>query len=259
VIEILGQRWPATPVVVRPSRVQGDGAADEVAAAIKQVNGWKANRHIPVDVIIIGRGGGSIEDLWAFNHESVAHAIFQSKIPIVSAIGHEIDITIADLVADVRASTPSHAAELAVLDRIEMLDFVRGFGNRMLVAMQRQCESGRKRLDDLATRRVLRQPVDRLRESERRLDDWSDRLQRAVRLRLSRSKQATESVAGRLESLSPLNVLARGYSLTRTDTSPALLRSAAQVLPGDRLVTELQFGRILSRVESTEFEPDRHG
>src|SRR5262249_20183289 len=160
---------------------------------------------------------GSIEDLWAFNDEAVAHAILHSKIPIVSAIGHEIDVTIADLVADVRASTPSHAAELVVLGRIEMLDLVRGFSDRLYAGMQRQCELGRRRLGDLAKRRALRQPLQRLRDAERRLDDWSDRLQRAVRLRLLRSNQATESVAGRLESLSPLNVLARGYSLTRTD------------------------------------------
>lgn len=258
-IQILGQRWPATRVVVRPSRVQGDGAADEVAAAIAQVNRWRAQRHIPVDVIIIGRGGGSVEDLWAFNQEVVAQAIFQSKVPIVSAIGHEVDVTVADLVADVRASTPSHAAELVVPDRIEMLDLVRGVSDRMYAAVQRRCELGRRRLDELAKRRALRQPLDRLHDLERRLDEWGGRLHRAMQVRLSRAKHAAESVAGRLESLSPLNVLARGYSLTRTESSPTFLRSAAQVQPGDRLVTVVQHGRIVSRVETTEPEPDRHG
>ena len=258
-IEILGQRWPATRVVVRPSRVQGDGAGDEVAAAITQVNRWKAHRHIPVDVIIIGRGGGSVEDLGAFNQEVVAHAIYHSRIPVVSAIGHEIDVTVADLVADVRASTPSHAAELVVPDRIEMLDQVRGFSDRMYAAVQRRCELARRRLEELAKRRALRQPVDRLRDLERRLDECSGRLQRAMHVRGSRAKQVVESAAGRLETLSPLNVLARGYSLTRTETSPAFLRSAAQVQPGDRLVTVLQHGRVISRVELAEPEPDRHG
>src|SRR5262249_17152949 len=179
-IEILGQRWPATRVVVRPSRVQGESAADEVAAAIAQVNRWKAQRHIPVDVIIIGRGGGSVEDLWAFNQEIVAQAIFQSRIPIVSAIGHEVDVTVADLVADVRASTPSHAAELVVPDRIEMLDQIRGVSDRLYAAVQRRCEQGRRRLDELAQRRAMRQPLGRLRDLERRLDEWGGRLQRAI-------------------------------------------------------------------------------
>src|SRR5207244_3883473 len=139
------------------------------AAAIIQVNRLKEARRIPTDVIIIGRGGGSVEDLWAFNQEVVAHAIFQSKIPVVSAIGHEIDVTVADLVADVRASTPSHAAELVVPDRVELLDQVRIVSDRMYAAIQRRCDLGRRRVEELAQRRTLRQPMDRLRDLERRL------------------------------------------------------------------------------------------
>jgi exodeoxyribonuclease VII large subunit len=258
-IEILGQRWPATPIVVRPSRVQGEGAAEDVAAAIIQINRVKANRRIPVDVIILGRGGGSVEDLWAFNQEIVADAIFRSKIPVVSAIGHEIDVTVADLVADVRASTPSHAAELIVPNRIEMLDQVREIGGRMLMATQRRCQQGRRRLDDLAGRRALRSPVDRLHDLERRLDDWGGRLTRAIRIRAVQAKQTLESAASRLETLSPLNVLARGYSLTRTESSPAILRSADQVQPGERIVTMLQHGQIISRVETIDLAPGRQG
>ena len=141
-LEILGRRWPASRVAVRPSRVQGEGAAEEIAAAIQQINQWKARRQVQVDVIIIGRGGGSVEDLGAFNQEIVAQAIFQSKIPIVSAIGHEVDVTLADLVADVRAATPSHAAELVVPDRSELLAQVGALGERLHDTARRHCARG---------------------------------------------------------------------------------------------------------------------
>src|SRR5262249_1765350 len=131
IIEILRRRWPATRVAVRPSRIQGEGAAEEMAEAIEQVNRWKSRRMGQVDAIIIGRGGGSAEDLWPFNHEVLARAIFHSRVPVISAVGHEVDVTIADLVADVRAATPSNAAELAVPDRIEVLDSVDDLRHRL--------------------------------------------------------------------------------------------------------------------------------
>ncbi len=255
-VEILGHRWPATRVGVRPSRVQGEGAAEEIAAAIRQVNRWRAQRKAQVDIIIIGRGGGGAEDLAAFNQEIVAQAIFESKIPIVSAVGHEIDLTIADLVADERASTPSHAAEIAVPDRREILEIVNNFGCHMRDAMLRKCDRLQLQLDQLARRRVMQQPVERLRELERRLDDWSERLDRAGRRRIEQTRRTLEAAAARLESLSPLNVLGRGYSLTRTEASPALIRSAGEVRPGDRIVTILNRGRITSRVETTDAGSD---
>src|SRR5262245_25821757 len=252
IIEILKQRWPATRVAVRPSRVQGDGAAEEIAAAIDQINRWKDRRMVQVDAIIIGRGGGTIEDLGAFNAEVVAKAIYCSKIPVISAIGHEVDTTLADLVADVRAATPSHAAELAVPDRFEVEEDVHNLRNRLNDAMQRQFEQLARRLDELARRRVLKQPVDRLRDLERRLDDQGDRLTRAIRVRLDRGKSDVEARAGKLESLSPLAVLARGYSLTRIDGRPELVRSGEQVKPGDRLITTVQHGTINSRVDGQQ-------
>jgi exodeoxyribonuclease VII large subunit len=253
-IEILKQRWPATRVAVRPSRVQGDGAAEEIAAAIEQVNRWKDRRMVQVDAIIIGRGGGSVEDLSAFNHELVAKAIFLSKIPVISAIGHEVDTTLADLVADVRAATPSHAAELVVPHRLEILETVHDLRARMDEAMQRHLDLLGRRLNDLGRRRALRQPVDRLRELERRLDDQGERLKRAVKLRLERGKSDIEARAGKLESLSPLNVLARGYSLTRSGAG--LVRSSEQVRPGELIETRLQHGTIISRVETAVPETD---
>jgi len=252
VLEILGQRWPAARVAVRPSRVQGDGAAEEIAATINQVNRWKALGRVQVDVIIIGRGGGSAEDLGAFNQESVAQAIYHSRIPIISAVGHEVDVTIADLVADVRASTPSHAAELATPDRIELLDLVRGLGERLHESTGRRFQFARRQLDELARRQPFMRPLDRVREPERKLDEWHDRLNGSARRRLENTQHSLQTIAARLDSLSPLNVLARGYSLTRAEHSPALLRSASDVKPGDRIVSVLQKGKITSRVESTE-------
>jgi exodeoxyribonuclease VII large subunit len=250
IIEILKQRWPATKVAVRPSRVQGDGAAEEIAAAIEQINRWKDKRMVQVDAIIIGRGGGSVEDLGAFNTEVVTRAIYGSKIPVISAVGHEVDTTLADLVADVRAATPSHAAELVVPDRFEVLEDVHNLRERLNDVMQRQLEFYGQRLDDLAQRRVLRQPAERLRDMTRRLDEQGERLTRAARLRLERAQRDIEARAGRLESLSPLNVLARGYSLTRSGAG--LVRSADQVRPGEMLVTTVQHGTIISRVEGQE-------
>jgi exodeoxyribonuclease VII large subunit len=251
-VEILGRRWPATRVAVFPARVQGDGAAEQIAFAIQRVNHWKANGFVQVDTIIVGRGGGGAEDLAAFNHELVADAIFNSRIPVVSAVGHEVDVTIADLVADVRAATPSHAAELSVPDGQEVHDWLRSQDSQIRDSIQRLCDRLRHRLDSLAQRRVMQRPLERLRDYQRRLDDWGERMQRASHSRLERAQRELESVSARLESLSPLNVLARGYSLTRIEASRVLVHSADQVRTGDLLETHVQHGRILSRVEASE-------
>ncbi len=251
-LEILGRRWPAVEVWVCPVRVQGDGAAEEIAAAIRLVN-----RVGGVDVLIVGRGGGSTEDLWAFNEEIVAQAIFESRIPVVSAVGHEIDVTVADRVADRRALTPSEAAELVVPSRDELADSLQEVGKRLRVLLLNHVRQARRRWEELANRPVFRRPLDRVRELERRLDEQGERLGRAVRQQLTATRQAVESASARLETLSPLNVLGRGYSLTRTEPAGGVVRSAEQVRPGDRLVTHVQHGRIVSRVESTEGESPR--
>jgi exodeoxyribonuclease VII large subunit len=246
-LEVLGRRWPATEVWVCPVPVQGDGAGLKIAEAIGRLN-----RILGIDVLIVGRGGGNLEDLWAFNEECVAQAIFASHIPVVSGVGHETDHTIADMVADVRALTPTEAAERVVPSRDELLDGLRGLQGQMRALLQQRVTRVRQWLDDVARRRYFRQPLERVRDEERRLDDWSDRLGRALRQRLVLARQRVEKEAARLETLSPLNVLSRGYSLTRKEGDATVVRSAEQVQPGDRLVTTVQHGRIVSRVEARE-------
>jgi exodeoxyribonuclease VII large subunit len=250
-LEILSRRWPATEVWVCPVRVQGDGAALEIAAALARLNRLSpldAPPECRIDVVIVGRGGGSLEDLWAFNEEAVAHAIFRSRIPVVSGVGHEDDLTIADLVADVRALTPSEAAERVVPDRVEMLGWLEDIANRLRTLLLRGVQSARERLTDLADRRCFRAPLEPVREMRRDLADWDDRLGRAVRQRLANGRERLGSLAGRLEALSPLNVLARGYSLTRTEDG-AVVRDSGQIRPGERILIQLERGQLVGRVE----------
>jgi exodeoxyribonuclease VII large subunit len=250
-LEILARRWPLVEVWVCPVRVQGEEAPQEIAAGIRFVNQVGINP-TPVDVIILGRGGGAAADLGAFNEEMVAQAIYESRLPVVSAIGHEIDVTIADLVADHRALTPSEAAERVVPDRAEMLSWLTEVEARLRNALLGQLDISGQRLRDLAERRAFRLPLEQVRELEHRLDDWGERLERGLRHRLLLAQQRLEGVAGRLQTLSPLNVLSRGYSLTRTETDQVVVRSSEQVKVGDRLITFVQQGRIVSRVEEAE-------
>ena len=250
-LEILSRRWPPAEVWVCPVPVQGEGAAKEIAAALDLLNrlgGPDAPPDRRIDVLIVGRGGGSLEDLWAFNEEIVAEAIFRSRIPVVSGVGHEDDFTIADHVADVRALTPSEAAERVVPDGTKVLDWLGDLEGRLRQLLLRRLEQARDRLDELTKRRCFRDPLDRIRAEERRLDELGERLNRAVRQRLDRARQRLEAETAHLESLSPLNVLARGYSLTRGEDG-TVIRSPEQVRPGDRLVTQVQGGRLMSRVE----------
>jgi exodeoxyribonuclease VII large subunit len=249
-LEILMRRWPSVEVWVRPVPVQGEGAGVKIAEAIAELNALAS-----IDVLIVGRGGGSLEDLWPFNEEVVADAIYRSRIPVVSGVGHETDLTIADLVADVRALTPSEAAErVTTPSRAEVVEWLDGCASQMKAQLRKRLDLARLRVLDLAGRRCFRQPLERIREHEQRLDEWSDRLQRALRGRLQQSQQALGGLAARLETLSPLNVLGRGYSLTRRVGEATVLREAAQVQPGDLLETRLRRGRLLSRVEHLETE-----
>jgi exodeoxyribonuclease VII large subunit len=248
-LQVLSRRWPAAEVWVCPVRVQGEGAAQEIAATVARLNRLKACAKAAIDVLILGRGGGSLEELWAFNEECLAEAIFASRIPVVTGIGHEDDLTIADLVADLRALTPSEAAERVVPDRAEVLAWLdrleSSFGDRL-----RRClDLARTRLEQLAGRPCLRRPLDRVHDARRRLDEWGERLRRAVRQRFTQARQRLEAGAGRLEGLSPLKVLGRGYSLTRRESDAAVVRRADQVRPGERIVTLLEQGTVVSRVE----------
>ena len=220
-LQVTGRRWPLTEFLIAPAKVQGAGAAEEVADAIAL-----ANRVKGVDFIIVTRGGGSLEDLWAFNEEVVARAIAASRLPVISAVGHEVDITIADLVADVRALTPSEAGEIAVPDVREVMQSLDRLGGRL-------AQAGQGRID------LARQKLER----------FKDRLSRGLERFLNDRRNRLGRLAGALEALSPLSVLSRGYSVTLKADGRKLVRSAADVNPGDLIETILNEGRIISRVE----------
>ncbi len=252
-LEILNRRWPVVEVWICPSRIQGEGAAQEIAETIARVNRIGSGGRI--DVLILGRGGGTLEDLWPFNEEIVAEAIHSSRIPVVTGIGHETDLTIADLVADCRALTPSEAAERVVPDRKEVLSWLVGLEEQFRLLLGRNLERAQGRLDDLAGRRCFREPLERIRDEERHVDDLADRLNRAMQQRLTRAADRLTAQAAQLASLSPLNVLARGYSLTRRLPDRQVVRSADQVQPGDLVLIHLHQGEIVSRVESVTRTP----
>lgn len=249
-IEVFAQRWPFAELVLKPSRVQGAGAAAEIALALKTLNWLHGTGALELDAIVLGRGGGSAEDLWAFNEEPVADAIYFSRVPVVSAVGHETDVTVADLVADFRAETPTAAVVALTPDRRELLGALGETGARLHEALGRRIGAARQRLDLLAARPALRKPLQRVRDLEQRLDGAAARLERAVQQRLGRAAQEMESISARLESLSPLQVLARGYSLTHTPDG-TLVRDPAGLRPGDVLLTRVAAGTIRSLVTET--------
>jgi exodeoxyribonuclease VII large subunit len=254
-LEVLSRHWPAVEVWVCPVRVQGEGAALEIAGAVGLLNDvGRAGGVSPIDVLVLARGGGSLEDLWPFNEEVVARAIFNSVIPVVTGVGHEDDLTIADLVADLRALTPTHAAQQVVPDRAELLGALASVEDRLRALLSGHLELARARLEQLASRPCLRRPTEPIRERERRLDDWAERLQRAGAATLERTAQRLEGLAARLEAVSPLKVLARGYSLTRRLDDLTVVRGPGQVQSGDWLLTQVEGGRIISRVESVQRE-----
>ena len=247
-VELFSQRWPLTEVIVRACRVQGEGAAGEIAASIRLLNQLHRSSRLRLDATVLGRGGGSAEDLWAFNEECVAEAIYQSVVPVVSAVGHEIDVTIADLVADLRAETPSAAVVALTPHRKELAVKLAETRCHLREAIEQRIALGRERLNQLAARPVFRLPLRRIHDLEQRLDDRAARLHRAAKARLERARTSLDAVAGQLHTLSPLNVLNRGYSLTRT-TDGRLVREAGEMKPGDVLHTRVANGEITSRVE----------
>ncbi len=245
-LEVLRRRWRGATVLVIPARVQGKEAAGEIAAGIQA-----ANQLSPApDVLVVGRGGGSLEDLWCFNEEKVVRAIFQSDVPVVSAVGHEIDVTLSDLVADLRAATPTEAAERIVPAMVDIQAGLDQAANRLRAALKRRAAETRAHLDRLASRPVLATPVQRIHSLSQLVDDRSERLHRAMRSAHDSLGQQLSGLAGRLESLSPLGVLGRGYSVTQLTDSEEVLRDAGQVAVGDSLRTRLAKGEITSRVES---------
>lgn len=250
VLQVLTRRWPSVNIVLLPVAVQGDAAAPQIARALETVP------HIAdVDVVIVGRGGGSLEDLWAFNEEAVARAIVACPVPVVSAVGHEIDVTIADLVADRRALTPSEAGELVVPDRAELMSQMQHVGSRLTSSLRERAAAARRQLDLLASRRVLQHPYERIQQQAQRLDEWHEQLLRAIRRRTQHEQSRLAGMAASLNALSPLKVLERGYSITLRAESGTVVRHTADVAADEQLVTRLRDGRILSRVESVEPAP----
>jgi exodeoxyribonuclease VII large subunit len=289
-LHILHRRFENIHILLYPVRVQGEGASQEIAKAIEDFNKW-----MNVDVIIVGRGGGSLEDLWPFNEEIVGRAIYHSKIPIISAVGHETDYTISDFVADLRAPTPSAAAELVVRDKQELKNMVHYLGERltsqisqvlqenrtdlsycckMLVDPRTKVEKYFLRVDELAnrfhiltswiikrkkerslhlgTRLYLQNPIQRIRNLRLILSESTKRHAQMIRHSMEIQKQKLAGTLGKLDSLSPLSILQRGYSITRKLPSYHILRDAALVREGDKVEVTLHKGTLFCDVEKTE-------
>jgi exodeoxyribonuclease VII large subunit len=247
-LEVARRRWHGVQVLVIPAKVQGAGAAADLVRGIAT-----ANRLVPApDVLVVGRGGGSMEDLWCFNEEPVVRAIHASRIPVVSAVGHEIDVTLADLVADVRALTPSEAAERVVPSADELQAGLDSLRRRLAVGLRSRLTTARGRLESLAQHRVFRRPFDRVQELSRYLDDCETRSTRAIRQRLRRGREQLVSLASRLESLSPLAVLQRGYSVTQRASDGQLVREATMLGVGDQIVSRFAQGQATSRIEQIQ-------
>ena len=241
-LRILGKRYPLSRVMILPVRVQGAEAPAEIAGAIRYANRWKL-----ADVIITGRGGGSMEDLWAFNDERVARAIFDSEIPVVSAVGHEPDITISDFVADVRAATPSNGAELVAPDREDLQMRLAQMQARMGAAMERQLKLSRQKLGALAEKRVLQSPVNYVQDKRMVLEYSRERLTAASRHLLQGKKEQFVRLTAKLDAMSPLKVLARGYSVVR-GPDDSILQQASAVKPGDEITVDLRSGKLRAEV-----------
>jgi exodeoxyribonuclease VII large subunit len=244
-LRIIGDRYPDRRIVVWPVKVQGPGAAGDIATGIAELG-----RSGHVEVMIVGRGGGSLEDLWAFNEEIVARSILASPIPVISAVGHEIDFTIADLAADFRAPTPSAAAEIVVPRKSELIDQVMGLEEQLLRSMRRQLEMARENWRGLVKR--LADPERKLRETQQRVDELSVDLVRRFRDRLRQLKDRLVHGGGRLNALSPLAVLERGYSIAHKLPEGRIVKDTDSLNIGDRLRVTFAKGKSICRVEGKE-------
>jgi len=244
-LRIIGDRFRDRRIVIRPVMVQGEGAAREIAEGITDLN-----RLGEIDVMIVGRGGGSLEDLWAFNEEIVARAIYASQVPIISAVGHEIDFTIADFVADHRAPTPTAAAEMVLPRKADLLEQVSVLDDQLLRSIELKLETSREAYRGLAKR--LADPRRKLRENQQRLDELSVDLLRRFQERLRQFRDRLAKDTGRLSALSPLAVLDRGYSITHKLPDEQIVKDAASLNIGDRLRITFAAGKSLCRVEGKE-------
>ena len=251
ILRILRKRYPLAQVKLLPVRVQGVEAPEEIAGAIRY-----ANAHRLADLLIVGRGGGSLEDLWAFNDERVAYAIYESEIPIISAVGHEPDVTIADYVADLRAATPSNGAELAVPDQEALAQNLDALNASMAAALNRQLKLAGQRLDALAASPALRSPTAYLDRKSKDLQLLQNRLVSAQERTIAGSNARFVSLVAKLDAMSPLKVLSRGYTIAHTQEG-ALLRSVKQTAPNDIITVSVSDGEITASVlnaKETEHE-----
>lgn len=253
-LEVLGRRFRGTDVLIAPVRVQGDNAAMEIAGAIEMVNNLNANP--PIDTIVVGRGGGSLEDLWSFNEEIVARAIARSEIPVISAVGHEIDVSISDLVADVRAATPSEAAELAVPSSESISGLLSQLKNRLVSGLRNRANHARLKLERIERSRFFSHPYEKLHEHEQYLDELSARADSAIRLQIEREKHALGSMAAQLEALSPLAVLQRGYSITLDSENENPIRDTKTIEVGQKIKTKLANGSLVSMIEEIKSDDE---
>ena len=237
-LRILRKRYPLTRVRLLPVRVQGAEAPGEIAAAIAYANHFRL-----ADLLIVGRGGGSIEDLWAFNDEQVAYAIYHSNIPVISAVGHEPDVTISDYVADLRAATPSNAAELAVPDQDALRQTLDSMSATMAGSLQRQLKSARQHYEVLAQSPALRSPMGYLNQRRQVLEFLKNRMTSAQNQNVHRKKQRYISAVSKLDAMSPLKVLTRGYAMVQTGEG-TVVRSIEQIHPGDALQISVSDGTM---------------
>lgn len=250
-LQVLRRRWRGVDVLVIPARVQGEGSVQEIVSGIRL-----ANRISPrPDVLVVGRGGGSLEDLWSFNEEPVVRAIAASRIPTVSAVGHEIDVTLADLAADVRALTPSEAAERIAPAAEELGTRLQIYEKRLRHAATRHMAVASARLASIASQRPLRRPFEIVHDRARRLDELATHADRTLRRFLQERESGLARMAGKMESLSPLAVLARGYTMTRNATTGRVVRNATDLQVGQSIITTYAAGQTVSTVERIDSPP----
>ncbi|MFA5146566.1 MAG: exodeoxyribonuclease VII large subunit [Candidatus Omnitrophota bacterium] len=249
ILNIARRRFSNVEIIINPVKVQGQDAREEISRAIRQFNELK---DINIDVMIVTRGGGSLEDLWPFNEEIVARAIYDSGIPVISAVGHEIDYTISDFVADFRAPTPSAAAELVIPRKEDLTNTIVSSVTRLKNALVSKINILGEKLSTLKDSYILKQPLNLVTQYEQRIDD----LRKGLALRIGHvadmKRESFNSLTGKLDALSPLAILSRGYSITTRFPDDAIIKDTASLKSGDRVRTQLGKGKFISRVEQTE-------
>ena len=247
IVSIINRRFPAVELVIYPVKVQGDGAAEEIAAAIGSLNGLS-----DIDVMIVGRGGGSLEDLWAFNEEIVARAIYNSEIPVISAVGHQVDFTIADFVADVRAATPSAAAELVVPNKLEVLDSIRTLIRDITKTVEQSLNELTLRLGTMVHHYALQQPASLVEQKSQFVDDLTRRMQTGIEHFVDAKSDKLSSMMAHLSALSPQGVLRRGYAFV--ESSRGIVGSVRKIEIGETVKIHLHDGALDSKITGKEIE-----